>query len=102
MQSLSDVPINILIFPPSLCFAKLCGDNDVFNSRERREMCCGGASGVNGARMQDKCFPTLLVFLCRPRLRRGLWAGEAALMQPECRQMESDTCVCRMVFVVTL
>lgn len=31
-----------------------------------------------------------------------LWAGKALLMQPECRQMESDTCVCRMVFVVTL
>lgn len=31
-----------------------------------------------------------------------LWAGRAVLMQPESRQMESDTCVCRMVFVVTL
>lgn len=26
--------------------------------------------GVNGARMQDEHFPTLLVFLCRPRLRK--------------------------------
>lgn len=33
---------------------------------------------------------------------KRLRAGEAVLMQPECRQMESDTCVCRMVFVVTL
>lgn len=61
-------------------------------------MCCGG---VNGARMQDKCFPTLLVFPPLAAAETRLRAGWAVLMQPECRQMDSDTCVCRMVFVVT-
>lgn len=51
--------------------AKLGGDNDVFNSGESRRMRCGG---VNGARMQDKCFPTLLAF--PPSASRG--RGEAA------------------------
>lgn len=52
--------------------------------------------------MQGECFPTPVSFLLLGAFEMRLWAGKALLMQPECRQMESDTCVCRMVFVVTL
>lgn len=68
----------------------------------RLQVHSGPVRSVNGARMQDKSFPTLLAFFRWARLRWGSKPGWALLMQPKRRQIESDTCVCRMVFVVTL